>query len=499
MDLKKSIICYFIFFVISSNIVTGQVKKEASVAKSFFKNGLVARESYIGSDQILDSIKTYHLVGGLNEKFYFNKKKQLEGLCQKFSTEGKLMTSWLYQKGVLSYRKDYFKEFNLKNKEITESNYANIERCNLLLKTNPNNFSLIYSRAVSQDYLSNNIVSELDFLFLKDLLENAKVNTKESETEKINSLNRKLADIYSRLSSIYSRYENDYLSIEYKLKAVQAEPTSNIYLYNLGAAFAIQVEDYRLALYFLEEVTRTKPNHNFANWVLSHIYLEMEQYQKALDCVNIAFKSERGLYENGYGNVEDDLRTIRGLVYHKLGKTELGIGDLNKALEINNKNAVANKNLGIVYSDLGENQKACAYFQKSRALGYEKKYYNKSLESHIKKNCTLENPILDNSVTINQNNDAESEVLASQKSTTTSEISVKDLPYIAPNPAIDFVEVYNYSPVDFNFNIFDTAGKQILVGISNHKTIQVSGLPTGFYILTIEKDGKTEKFKLIKK
>lgn len=494
MDLKKFIICGFSFLLISSSIVTGQIKKEASVAKSFFKNGLVARESYIGSDQILDSIKTYHLVGEINEKFYFNKKKQLEGLCQKFSSEGKLMTSWSYKNGVLIYRKDYFKEFNLKNKEITESNYANIERCNSLLKTDPNNFSLIYSRAVSQDYLSNNIVSELDFLFLKDFLENAKANTKESETEKINSLNIKLADIYSRLSSIYSRYENDYLSIEYKLKAVQALPTSNIYLYNLGAAFAIQVEDYRLALYFLEEVIRTRPNHNFANWVLSHIYLEMEQYQKALDCVNIAFKSERGLYENGYGNVEDDLRTIRGLVYHKLGKTELGIQDLNKALEINNNNSIANKHLGIVYSDLGENKKACAFFQKSRALGYEKKYYNKSLEHYIKKACIVENLAINN-----PNNVEKSEMLVRQNSIETTEIMAKDLPYIAPNPAEDFVEVYNYNPVDFNFNIFDASGKLILSGVSTNKTIQVSVIPTGFYILMIEKDGKTEKFKLIKK
>lgn len=486
--------------LLTTTSIIAQSKKGATVEQSFFKGGEIAKENFIGSEKTIDSIKTYYLSGQLDERFYFNKKGQLDGLGQKNSEDGILMVTWLYKKSVLMERKDYLKKpSNIKTKKQVDFNYANIKSCDSLLKINPKRVEIIYSKACSQNYLGENILSEIDFVFLKNSLEKLKSSTPSNNNLVRDDISKKLADVYGRLSTIYNRFGNESLRLGYLYKAVQASPTSNIHRYNLGAAFAIQVEDYRLALYFLEEVIRTRPNHNFANWVLSHIYLEFEQYQKALDCVNIAFKSERGLYENGYGNVEEDLRTIRGIVYHKLGKTELGIQDLNKALEINDKNSVANKHLGIVYSDLGENNKACGFFQKSRELGYEKKYYNKSLEQYIKKTCIVENTIVEIPAVINQNNVKNSEVLVQQNSIETTEILAKDLPYIAPNPAEDFVEVYNYSPIDFNFNIFDASGKQILSGVSTNKTIQVSVISTGFYILMIEKDGKTEKFKLIKK
>ena len=308
-----------------------------------------------------------------------------------------------------------------------------------------------------------------------------------------------MADVYGRLSTIYNRFGNESLGLEYLYKAVQANPTSNIHRYNLGAAFATDVEDYRLALFYLNQAVQERPNHNFANWVLGYVYLELEEYQKSLECLNIAFKSERGLYENGYGNVESDLRTIRGLVYHKLGKTELGIQNLTKALEINEKNSLANKHFGIIYSDLGDNQKACAYFQKSRELGYEKKNYNKSLESYINKTCVKENLATINSMEMQSNIPNKTAAQSFKNSNEVTEILTKDLPYIAPNPAENLVEVFNYNDVDFTFAIFDLAGNQVLNGLSANKTIEVSGLPTGFYILSIEKNGKTVKFKLIKK
>ena len=185
------------------------------------------------------------------------------------------------------------------------------------------------------------------------------------------------------------------------------------------------------------------------------------------------------MYIYGYGTGESDLRTTRGLAYHKLGKTELGIKDLTEALRINDKNSIANKYLGIVYEDLGDKEKACEYFQKSRTLGYEKKYYNKELASFILRTCGA--------------NDSK---ISDSKSTV---LSPKDLPYLAPNPAEDFVEVFNYPHVDFNFTIVDMAGKQILNGKSNNKTIQVSGLPFGLYVLMIEQEGKQVTLKLIKK
>ncbi len=429
------------------------------------------------------------------------------------SEDGKLMATWRYNKGVLKERKDYLKKpSNIKSKPQVDFNYANIKRCDSLLKIRPDNLELIFSKACSQNYLGENILSEMDFIFLKTTLEKSLANTSPDDSQSKMYINKKLADIYGRLSTVCNRFNDQLLSLEYHFKAVQADPTSNIHLYNLGAAFATEVEDYRLALFYLNQVVKERPNHNFANWVLGLVYLELEEYQKSLDCLNIAFKSERGLYENGYGNVESDLRTIRGLVYHKLGKTDLGITNLNKALEINDKNAVAHKHLGIIYQDLGNNQKACEYFQKSLELDYEKKYPKRSLAYLISKTCVVANPIavnptkdepqinseikVENTVAIKVGNNQENE---NQKSVAMTETPVKDLPYIAPNPAEDFVEVFNFDGSNYDFTIYNVAGSQILKGISTLNKIQVSDITRGLYILIIEKQGKTQRFKLLKK
>lgn len=478
MNYKNPIIYSLLFFAICLNSVIGQQKSGIYVSRSFYKNGLVAREFYMGADQKVDSIKTYHITGGLDEKFYFTGNNVLDGICEKFSSEGKLKTTWLYKKGVLIKRTDFFREDNLKNKAKTDENYTLIANNNELLKSDPNNMNLLYGRAVGRIYLEDNVLAELDFLGFKSQLENIKANP--NQLSKYPRLNQDLAEVYSRLSSIYSRFQNDNLEINYKLMAIQTDPTETRHYFNLGSFLATEAQDYRLGIYYLDEVVRRVPSHNFAHWILGYSYLELEQYDKAVENINIAFQNEANLYENGYGNEESDLRTIRGLAYHKLGKTDLGIADLKEALRINDKNSTANKYLGIIYADLGENQKACQYFQKSRALGYEKKYYNKSLESYIKKSC----------------GENTSKIAASK---TAVSLSPKDLPYIAPNPAENSIEVFNYPYTDFNFDINDVGGRKVAHGKSNNKTIQVSDIPSGLYILVIEKEGKQESFKLIKK
>lgn len=507
---QKIFIC---IFLLASTVASAQSKRKPKVEQHYYKGGELVRENYIGPEKTIDSIKTYYLSGQIDEKFYFNKKGQLDGLGQKMSEDGKLMATWLYNKGVLKERKDYLKKpSNIKTKPQVDFNYNNIKRSDSLLKIRPNNLELIFSKACSQNYLGENILSEMDFLFLKTTLENALAKTSPKNSQSKTDINKKLADIYGRLSTVCNRFNDQLLSLEYHFKAVQADPTSNIHLYNLGAAFATEVEDYRLALFYLNQVVKERPNHNFANWVLGLVYLELEEYQKSLDCLNIAFKSERGLYENGYGNVESDLRTIRGLVYHKLGKTDLGITNLNKALEINDKNAVAYKHLGIIYQDLGDNQKACEYFQKSLEMDYEKKYPKRSLAYFITKTCNVTKPIavnpaknepeiksaikVENTVAIIAENNQENE---NQKSIAVTETPAKDLPYIAPNPAEDFVEVFNFDGSNYDFTIYNVAGSQILKGIAKLNIIQVSDIPSGLYILIIEKQGKTQRFKLLKK
>lgn len=476
MKSKYAIIFISALLFTFSNAVVGQANFGGpTVSKTYFKNGLIAREFYMSVDQKIDSIKTYHIEGGLDERFFFS-NNLLDGVCEKFTSEGKLKTTWLFNDGVLIRRIDLIKISNLKNKEMTDYNYDNIVKTNLELKSDPTNYGLLYSRSTSRIYLDDNVLAELDFLMFKSQLENIKANLNANNKAQFPTLDKDLAEIYSRLSSIYTRFEIDNLTIDYKLKAIQSDPSEIRHILNLGSYLSSGAQEYRLAIYYLNEVVRNVPNHNFANWALAATYLELEQYQKALDCINLAFENEDNLYVYGYGTSESDLRTIRGLAYHKLGKTDLAKKDLNEALKINEKNSVANKYLGIIYDDLGENLTACTYFQRSRDLGYEKKYYNKSLNSFIKNACGN----------------------ATAKTLNTT-LHPKDLPYIAPNPAEYAIEIFNYPHSNFSFEIFDASGKKVANGKANNKSIQVGRIPSGLYILNIENEGKIESLKLIKK
>jgi tetratricopeptide (TPR) repeat protein len=471
---RTCVILAVIVFLVFENQIIAQ--KSGSINKLFFKNGLVAKEFYLGADQKTDSVKTYYKEGGLNEKFYYDDNSQFHGICEQFTSEGKLKTTWVFVHGNLIRTTHHIKEFNLKNKKTVDFNYDNIDKMDLILKANPNDKQAFYSRAASREYLQNDVLAEIDYLILKADLENIKASSVIKDKVQLENFNKTLSEVYSRLGSIYSDWNYVNIAVDYKLKAINADPNEIRFIYNLGSYLVTEEEDFRLGIYFLNEVTKAFPNHNFAHWVLGYSYLELEQYDKAIKNIDIAFENEANLYEYGYGTAESDLRTIRGLAYHKSGKTDLGIKDLNEALRINDKNSVANKYLGIIYDDLGQSQKACEYFQKARTLGYEKKYYNKELQSFIQKNCT-----------------------AAEKIIATSYKATKDLPYIAPNPADNEVEVFNFPFSNFNYEILNPQYQKLRQGISNDKIIETSGLPSGFYILMVSNGDKREIFKLIKK
>ena len=155
---KYCVILTVIVFLVFQNQITAQ--KSGSVNKVFFKNGLVAKEFYLGADQKIDSVKTYHKEGGLNEKFYYDDNNQFHGICEQFTTEGKLKSTWVFVHGNLIRTTHHIKESNLKNKKTVEFNYDNIDKRDMILKGNPNDKQAIYSRAASREYLQNNVLAE---------------------------------------------------------------------------------------------------------------------------------------------------------------------------------------------------------------------------------------------------------------------------------------------------------------------------------------------------
>ena len=216
-----------------------------------------------------------------------------------------------------------------------------------------------------------------------------------------------------------------------------------------------------------------KPNHSFANWALAIAYSDLEDYEKALTCINIAFLNENTLYKRGRGTSERDLWTTRGFIYHKLGETEKGLMDLKEALNIDENNSFALRNLGILYHDLGEYNKSCELLKKAKTLGYEKTYDRFDIGKYMDYSC----------------NNKEIEFKLNK---------LVDHPFVYPNPIIDVLSISNFDFENYNFRIFNFESEPVLTGKSDNKSINISNLPSGLYFLEVNANGNVYTFKIIK-
>ena len=491
-----------LFLVITPLFIVAQAK---FVKKSYHQNGLIAHEMWFDGNKKVDSIKTYHKIGGIKEVVYLDKQSKYHGNITLTNSEGQLKTTWLFDHGTLVKQTNHFSEHTFKTKQIVEEREAKLDEVNFKLAEKPNSINLIHQRASLNNSLGNEILAEYDYLKLKILFEQIKRKDSNMTPEKTQAINKALASIYDSLAYIYSVYGMANKSIEYHLLAINTNPEDSRYNNNLGG-YLLETGQTRLAIHYFNEVLKKAPQHAFANWGLGSAYLELEEYEKVIAHINISILREDNIYKFGRGTAEKDLRTIRGLAYHKTGQTELGFADLNEALNINGKNSVAYKYLGIIYSDLGQNEKACTYFQKSREFNYEKKYYLKNLETYIQKTCSISN---EKQVVVHEakkeveyaNTVIEiiSEVETSESASTIHSIkNPTTAPYIFPNPATEKIEVYNFDQSDFRFKIHNIESSLVREGMAIGNTIILSGLPAGLYLLSIEKGTSKQTFKLIK-
>jgi tetratricopeptide (TPR) repeat protein len=199
--------------------------------------------------------------------------------------------------------------------------------------------------------------------------------------------------------------------------------------------------------------------------------------------VEIAFKNEAILYKRGTGKAERDLRTTRGFLYHKLGNSEKGIADLEEALHINNNNSFAYRNLGIIYYDLGNYNKACEYLQKARTLGYKKIYDTYDLQEYLEFSC-------EQVIAIENKSEIKIEPVKISK--------LSDKPFIYPNPTKGEVKIKNLSFKDYDYLVYDYSGRLVMQGASKNNPINVSQLPSGVYILKVFKNDLSETFRVVK-
>ncbi|WP_308993033.1 T9SS type A sorting domain-containing protein [Mariniflexile litorale] len=446
--------------------------KENSVKRIYYRDSILAIERLYGNDKKLIRIKTFYKSGELNEDFHY-KNGYYNGLSYKYNKSGKKVTIWRFEKGKLIERKDPILEFNKKDEEKIKTIHEKLKHLNNKLSENPNDFKLQLRRAHIRQLLGNNTLALHDFSKIESKL------LKLSKEKKINVPNKLLANIYDSKASIYGEYEMKNYATQYKYKALKCNPEDKRLIYNLGS-YLYSIKSYRLAEYYLKKALEKRPDHEFSHRALAGLYTDFEDYKKALDHVNLAFMQESNLIKYGTGGVERDIRTLRGFIYHKLGQSDKGITDLKEAIKLNENNSFAYRNLGVVYHDLGNYTKACKLLQKAKQLGYEKTHDRYDLQNYLEFACKnaeviqTETPSVKNSGLINK-------------------------PYIYPNPTKDIINIKNLSFENYNYLIFDYAGKLITQGNSNtNNSINMSNLPTGVYILKAHNKNAVETFRIIK-
>ena len=285
------------------------------------------------------------------------------------------------------------------------------------------------------------------------------------------------------MGSIYGAFEMENFSSHYRYKAAKSDPENNRLKYNLGA-YLYTIKSYRLSQVYLNKVLEKWKGHAFSHRALAALNTDFEDYEKAMFHINIAFPKEKNLIKFGYGKLEHDIRTIRGLLHHKLGNSEQGIADLKEALNLNKDNSFAYRNLGVVYHDIGSYDLACEYLQKAKNLGYEKIHDRYDLQEFLDSACQKVSEL-------------EEELTTNAELIKTTRLANK--PFVYPNPGKDIVRIKNLSFEKFTYEIYDYTSKLISRNRSINGSVIVSNLPQGVYILKVISDnGLAESFRIIK-
>jgi hypothetical protein len=68
---------------------------------------------------------------------------------------------------------------------------------------------------------------------------------------------------------------------------------------------------------------------------------------------------------------------------------------------------------------------------------------------------------------------------------------------VYPNPFVDFVQVDGI--INGQYELYAIDGKRIRQGNLNGQNIDLSGLPSGSYLLHLTQENRTKTFKLIKR
>ncbi len=467
--MKKTIYALLLFPVLSWSQTNDNVNK---VHRHYYKDKVVSIELWKGTDKIIDSLKTYYNNGKLNEVFYFDAKGHKNTNCFQYNNLGEKLVTWNFSHGKLLSRTDHKLPFNNKETEETAKKHLQLlTELNTKTNYNPVNINDLFKRGNLRSRLGNKTLALDDLKKVEWLINKNEKDTTKIIAESVKANRKKLkSTLFDLFANIYGALEMENYAYQYYLKAMTAAPKDNRILYNF-ANYLQQKKSTDLARYYLEKIIAEQPEHGHARWGLARLYSDIGEYEKAMENIDIAFLKEKIIIERSSNYGGRDLKTTRGLLYHKLGESEKGIQDLKEALEMDKNNSYAMKNLGIIYLNQKKYNEACALFEKAKKLDYTLIFDEKDLDALLQSAC----------------NNIQTEIVIE-----------KPKPFVFPNPATTLITVKNYDFKNFDYEFFDFESTSVLRGNSSDGTIDVSRLNAGFYILKIFNTDSPQTFKIIK-
>ncbi|OIV42317.1 tetratricopeptide repeat protein [Flavobacterium johnsoniae] len=462
----------FVLLILPVFLLAQEKQKETAdnVTRYFYDDKIVSVAIWYGEDKKADSSKTYYPNGKLNEVFYFDKDGKKDGDCFQLNKQGEKLVTWNFAHGKMTGRTDHKLPFNKDQEETVKKALKMLTDINAKTNFNPTSINDLYNRGVLSVRLGNNTLAiedlkKVEFAIDKDP-KNKNLTLSDTAQKKMAVFRSKL---YDRLASIYASLEMEAFAFHYYHKAIKNAPNDYRILYNFATLLQHR-KAYDLARYYLEKIIIEKPNHAHAYWGLARLFSDTGEYEKAFENVEKAFQSESVIIERTTGYGGRDLKTTRGLIYHKLGESDKGIADLKAALEMDKNNSFAMKNLGIIYLDQQKYDEACKLFQKAKELNYTLVYDESDLDMLLENACSNIQP----------------------------DRIVKNKPFVFPNPAKTTISVENYKSKNFDFELFNFESKSVLKGKTSDGSINIISLDSGFYVLKTTIGDVVETFKIIK-
>ncbi|WPR71342.1 T9SS type A sorting domain-containing protein [Flavobacterium sp. NG2] len=488
----------YLFFLLLPMFMLGQNENSNTlnainpVKRYNYNDGVTAMEYWYGIDKILDSVKTFHKDGSKNEIFYYNSKNQKHGNAYQYNKQGELLVTWTFENGKLLSRTDHKLPFNKDSEEVIKKAISSLAELNTRTNFNPTKINDIYRRASLRHKLGNNFLSLQDYKIIEAYTDKFYSDPKKIISDSIKiKMDGNSSRLYDAIANIYGTLEMENSAMHYFCKALKLAPKDNRILYNF-ANFLQHTKSNDLALVYLNKVLEIMPNHAFAQWALAKLYSDRGEYEKAMPHIIIAAEREKNIIERSSGYGGRNIKTTRGLIYHKTGETEKGISDLKAELAIDKNNSYAMKNLGIIYLDQKKYTEACELFQKAKKLEYTKIYDENDLEGLLELACNNPEAIVESEVK------SVSATVSSTDSATAANRLPAVIPYIYPNPVQDIIHIIDLDPTATRYELFDYQSKLIQKGECKGSTIEATKLISGFYILKIYKDQITYSFKIIK-